>query len=166
MRNRSGFYEIELSEEILINQLVRKGIEIKQFFIWYYDLNVEKQTALISSLFEYAYQSGFDDFIVNVALEQSNLQKYDNFIQRILKLGFDIDAIEDWCLNLDLNEREIVFKFSVFLFGIAENNVYFNICLKEKNCNHWWHRNLMDDTVVKSILNNPEYYLSSRKDDQ
>jgi len=165
MIKRDGFYEVDLNDEILMNQLIRNGIDYAQFLNWYNKLNFEEQSVLVSALFEFAYQSGINESIINDAFEKSGVLKSEHLIPVVLDFGADIDAIEEWYIQLSPDERSVVFKYSVFLFGIAENNVYLNKCSKDENCNHWWHRDLLDDKVVNSILTNPEYFLTSRKDD-
>lgn len=32
-------------------------------------------------------------------------------------------------------------------------------------CNHWWHRDLLDERVVQDLLNDPRYYVTAMKDD-
>jgi len=165
MIKRDGFYELDLNDEILMNQLIRNGINFAQFLNWYNKLNIEEQSALVSTLFEFAYQAGVKQSIIIDAFEKSGVSESEHLIREVLEFGTDIDAIEDLYLQLTLDERSIVFKYSVFLFCIAENNVYFNICLKDENCNHWWHRDILDEKVVVSILTDPECFIILGKDD-
>jgi hypothetical protein len=32
-------------------------------------------------------------------------------------------------------------------------------------CNHWWHRDLLDERVVRDLLSDPHFYLTAMKDD-
>jgi hypothetical protein len=35
----------------------------------------------------------------------------------------------------------------------------------KESCNHWWHRDLLDDRVVEARLADPTFYNTSMKDD-
>jgi hypothetical protein len=51
----------------------------------------------------------------------------------------------------------------VYLFGTAEGRVYQGAT--REGCNHWWHRDLLDERVVQALLNDPQYWRTSMKDD-
>ncbi|NRA69270.1 MAG: hypothetical protein HRU19_32670, partial [Pseudobacteriovorax sp.] len=57
-------------------------------------------------------------------------------------------AMEKIC-TLPENEREKSFKLLVSLLGVSDGRRR----SEEVYCNHWWHRDLSDDEVVRDILN-------------
>lgn len=61
------------------------------------------------------------------------------------------------------HERFTVFTMAAHLFSVAEGRVF--RAETKAGCNHWWHRDLLDDRVAQAILNDPEYYNTSMKDD-
>jgi len=61
-------------------------------------------------------------------------------------------------------QQEVVLRLLVYLFGYAEERIYSRET--EEWCNHWWHRDLLDERVVNDLLADPEYYRTSMKDDQ
>ncbi len=75
----------------------------------------------------------------------------------------DLVGLHAWLLELSETDRLIVFALAVYLFGKAEGRVYRQ---EEKQwCNHWWHRDLLDERVVNAILNDPMFYTTAMKDD-
>lgn len=161
----NGGYELDLADEILMNKLIRNGIKFDKFLCWYNKLNIEQQSALVATLFEFAYQSGVTDSVINRALEESEVSKSEPLIQSVLTFKTDLDGIEEWYLQLTEINRSVVFKFAVYYFGVAENNVFIHMCSKSDNCDHWWHRNILDDNIVKALIDDPKFYLTSKKDD-
>ena len=57
-----------------------------------------------------------------------------------------------------------VFRFCVFLFGVAEGRVFSRET--REHCNHWWHRDLLDERVVESLLADPTYFRTAMRDDE
>jgi hypothetical protein len=58
-----------------------------------------------------------------------------------------------WVEGLSDADRAVVFWLFVFLFGVAEGRVYQRET--PEHCNHWWHRDLLDDRVVRDLVTNP-----------
>ena len=165
MINNNGLYEIDLNDQIMMNQFIRNGIDFPSFDKWYCQLSDEEKSVLVSALVEFAYQAGLSEAIMSDAFIKSGVLKEDKLIKELLDFNLDMDSIEEWYYQLIPSEKIKVFKFSVYLFGLAENNVFFNVCSVNEDCNHWWHRDILNNDVVESIINNAEYYLTSKKDD-
>jgi len=156
-------------ETIKINQLIRTRIDIEGFNTWYRDLSPNRQDPLISTLFEFAYQAGVDaatwkesaiigGFTDHVALVESVKSFH------LTEIGLhDWTGFNSWLGSLSAQEKNTTFLIAVVLFGVAEGNVFRNETIA--SCNHWWHRDLLDARVVDAILNDPEYYRTSMKDD-
>ena len=168
---KDGWSTLELTEIIRVNQLVRRHIDLAGFQAWYEELSPSEQCTLIYALFEFAYQAGVDEDVWEQTLDQIHVE--DNLALSVLssllrrssrerKLK-DWIGLKRWLLNSSDMERLDALKIAVYLFGIAEARV-FNNEMKEY-CNHWWHRDLLDERVVRAILEDPEYYKTSMKDD-
>lgn len=160
---------LEPSEIIRINQLVRNRIDLPGFMEWYEQLSIPQQLSLISTLFEFAHQAGVDNQIweeilyaavVTPAIELAQQSK--SFHDYELGI-YDWGGFNRWLQELSDANRTKVFTVGVYLFGTAEAKVL----SKERAewCNHWWHRDLLDDRVVRDILSNPKFYVTSMKDD-
>ncbi len=161
------WFSLELPEVIRANQLVRRTIDVEGFNRWYEQLSVPEGCALIYTLFEFAHQAGVDENIFAEALSAANLENGHPLVEKfrtfIGKNYPDWLNFHKWIMQLPETDRFIIFTFAVYLFGMAEGRVYRN---EQKDwCNHWWHRDLLDERVVNSILNNPEFYMTDMKDD-
>lgn len=161
------WFSLELPEIIRANQLVRRTIDVDGFNLWYGQLSVPERCCLIYSLLEFAYQAGVNENVFVGALSAAGLETnhplVENFRTFIGKNYPDWLGFHKWIMQITEADRFIIFAFAVYLFGIAEGQVYRNE--KKEWCNHWWHRDLLDERVVNSILNNPEFYTTSMKDD-
>jgi len=159
---------LELPDLIRINQLIRTHIDFDQFKQWYDVLAVPQQCALITKLCEFAYQAGFTPATYQEALAEAGLEASDPLIKKAASFHkpyayLDLHSLHYWAVELTDIERFTVFRKFVYLFGKAEGNVYKHET--KEGCNHWWHRNLLDERVVHAILSNPRYYYTSMKDD-
>ena len=162
-------FQLDLAEMIRINQLVRGKIDLAGFTAWYEQLSFTGQRALIASLIFFAEQArGLNDADWNEALATTNLERtnplFENRAAFLRKLVTEMDDFDDWLAQLSNADRFAVFTFLVHLFGVAEGKIYRN---EQKDwCNHWWHRDLLDERVVHDILNDPKFYMTSMKDDE
>jgi hypothetical protein len=164
----NGTVSLELADIIRVNQLVRNQIDFEGFQEWYDSLSVPEQTALITSLFNFAFQAGTEEEIYEEALNAASLDLENPLVvqaksfhkpYRFLNL-FEMDP---WLTQLDKVERFTVFKMCVYLFGTAERKVFQGET--KESCNHWWHRDLLDERVVQALLDDPQYWRTSMKDD-
>lgn len=162
------WFSLELPEIIRVNQLIRQTIDVEGFNSWYEQLPVPEKCALIHTLFEFAYQAGVDQNIYAEALSAANLEIEHPLIEIfrtfIGKNYPDWIRFHEWIKQLSEADRFIIFTFAVHLFGKAEGRSYRNE--QKEWCNHWWHRDLSDERVVDSILNDPKFYMTSMKDDE
>ncbi|HEY9402008.1 MAG TPA: DUF5958 family protein [Pyrinomonadaceae bacterium] len=165
--HENQFFLLDLSEIIRVNQLVRQNIDFDGFIAWYEKLSIPERCALITALFEFAYQAGVNEGMYEEALSAANINKGHPLVEKAK--GFfseyfsDLASLHNWLFGLSETDRSVVFTLAVFLFGKAEGRVY---AQEDKEwCNHWWHRDLLDERVVKSILNDPKFYMTAMKDD-
>ena len=162
-----GLFQLELSEIIRVNQLIREKIDLDGFTAWHRQLSLSEQRALVGCLLEFAWQAGVDETILDEAilaadLESSLAAKTTSLLRKPHFL--DLVSFDHWLKQLAEPDRFAVFTFSVYLFGIAEGGVYRNE--QRAYCNHWWHRDLLDERVVQDLLNDPQFWATSMKDDE
>lgn len=158
--------EFELADLIRLNQLVRGWIDIAGFHSWYASLPFERQRALTYQLCEFAYQAGVDDALWDEALAASGLSASDPVVRRALAAGrgqHPVFRLHDFVVALPAEDLATAFRLFVYLFGTAEGRVYRRE--SKEHCNHWWHRDLLDERVVRDLLHDPRYYATARKDD-
>jgi Family of unknown function (DUF5958) len=155
-----------LPDLIRVNQLIRGRIDFEGFQTWYAALVPERRRALAYLLCEFAHQAGVDETIWNEALAASGLPWGDLVIQQLLSAGraeHPVLRLYHFMVALPEADLPTVFKLFVYLFGEAEGRVYRGETTEY--CNHWWHRDLLDERVVHDLLRDPQYYMTSRKDD-
>ena len=155
-----------LAETIKINQLVRNKIRVDAFCEWYNYLDDAKQLTLIWTLWEFACQAHVYDDIWIEALKLTGLSEHlsvSELYKIIMRDGPDWRRLYEFLISTKNEDRYTIFMFSIYIFGLAEGRVY-KVCTVQ-SCNHWWHRDLLKKSVVESILNDPEFYMTSKKDD-
>jgi len=165
-QQHNEYWRIELADEIRLNRLIRGRLDFEAFTSWYRSLIPNQQACLVSTLREYAYEAGVDDGVYAEALQGAGLIAADPAVQQAQGILRQTNAgfwIYQHLPELAEGDRFTVFTISVHLFAVAEGRV-FRAHTKD-HCNHWWHRDLLDDRVVQAILNDPKFYMTSMKDD-
>ena len=158
--------EFELSDLIRVNQLVRQRIDFEGFRAWYDALPAERRRALTYLLCEFAHQAGVSDTTWDEVLATSGLPASDPVVQRVWsarRAEFPVLPLYEFVAAVPEQDLSTVFRLFVYLFGTAEGRVYREEAVE--HCNHWWHRDLLDDRVVRHLVNDPRYYSTARKDD-
>jgi hypothetical protein len=156
----------ELADLIRVNQLVRGQIDFEGFRAWYAALPSEQRRALTYLLCEFAHQAGVSDASWDVALVASGLPASDPVVQEVLSAGrgeHPLFRLYEFVVAVPEEDLPTAFRLFVYLFGTAEGRVYRRE--SKEHCNHWWHRDLMDERVVRDLLSNPQYYSTAWKDD-
>ncbi len=155
---------------IRMNQLVRRGIDLDGFLVWYRTLDAPEHRALATRLFEFAGEAGYGAEDLRQAIERAGLRPEDPVARRVAVDWADPRTDfprylerRAWLDALGDADREPAFRIAACLFGIAEGRVYRSE--SKASCNHWWHRDLLDERVVRAILADPNYHRTSRKDD-
>jgi hypothetical protein len=167
MKYQNNEVVLEKADLIRLNRLVRSRTDYGGFRDWYGSLNADEQATLTSQLCHFAYQAGVDDAVFEKAAHDAGLSGERGFLALAKKVrgpsGLNLGGFTRWLRSAAVAERERAFRFFVYLFGEAERGVI----QKEdrRTCNHWWHRNLDDPRVVQNILDDPEYYKSSPRND-
>jgi hypothetical protein len=161
------WFTLELAEIIRVNQLVRRKIDFDGFTSWFEELSVPERCSLTTILFEFAYQAGVDESTYDISLATANIGKDNSLAERsrqFFRTSFsDLAGLHKWLQQLPEDDRFVVFKLGVYLFGQAEGRVY--DAEKKDWCNHWWHRDLLDERVVNSLINDQQFYRTAMRDD-
>ena len=160
--------ELELIEEIRMNQLVRSHIDLAGFQNWYSSLSADGQVVLLFTLHSYAQQAGGREDVYHAAVQAAQIPEEQALVQELASFRGPYSRtlnihLRDWLKNSEGKEREVVLSILVHYFGIAERRVLANHT--PAGCNHWWHRDLLDERVVNDLLKNPRYAYTSMKDD-
>ena len=159
-------HNFQLADLIRVNQLVRGRIDFDGFRAWYRSLPAEQRRAMTYLLCEFAHQAGVDDTTWDDALAQSGLPASNPVVQRLWstrRAEFAVLPLYTFVMGVPDDDLPTVFKFFVYLFGTAEG-ASFRRESKER-CNHWWHRDLLDERVVRDLLTDPRFYMTAMKDD-
>lgn len=160
------FHQLSLPELIRMNQLVRDEIDLAGFGQWYESSTLPVRLGIIYSLADFAFQAGVDEDILENAVQTGKLDKAAPVVRDLFNFSSpspDWSALHQWLQTAADAELVIAFRFYTCLFGCAEQRVYQSQC--DKDCTHWWHRDLKDPRVVRDLLRNPRYFLTSRNDD-
>ena len=159
-------HRFELADLIRVNQLVRGRTNFEGFQAWYDAIAPDQRQSLACLLCELAHQAGVDDGIWDEALTASGVTATEPVVRRVLAAGrmeFPVSRLYELIIALPEKDLPTVFRLVVHLFGTAEGKVYRADTLAW--CNHWWHRDLLDDRVVRDLLGDPEFYMTAMKDD-
>ncbi len=167
MKLHNDTWLLELPDIIKANQLIRRGVNSDDFKTWYEELDLGQKRALTYTLCEFAHQSGVNDDIYKEVAQISGFTTSHPAVSKAssFRRGEHPDMIQLYFWIMQLPEVELypVFQWFVLLFGVAEGRVY--RAESKESCNHWWHRDLLDERIVQDLLNDPKFYMTSMKDD-
>ena len=167
MRETHGMWQLDLPDLIRMNQLVRGRVDFEGFEGWYAALQPAQRLALTDSLCEFAHQAGVTDAAWDEALVTARLPPAHPVVSRMLQCRRDEfpDSLGMHGVLTALGGDELATAFRLFvaLFGAAEGRVYRGE--RKAWCNHWWHRDLLDERVVRDLLADPGYYRTAMRDD-
>lgn len=159
-------FAFELADLIRLNQLVRERIDIDGFRAWYDSLPAEGRRALTHVLCEFAHQAGVSESTWTEALSASGFSESNPLVAEVLSVGRAKHGgfmLGQFLRDISDEDLPTAFELFVYLFGVAEGTVYRGE--SKRWCNHWWHRDLLDERVVEDLLNDPEYFFTSMADD-
>ena len=162
-----GHIKLELLDVIRVNQLVRGGADTSGAISWFREVSHEEQNALLGSLLFFAAQAGFDEASWEEALIGAEHED-GAIIERVrahLFRSFPRDyELVDWFASLDDLSRSAIYVLVLRVFAAAEGRRVRGE--QKEHCNHWWHRDLLDERVVEDILNDPNFHMTSMADDE
>jgi len=162
------FFTLELAELIKVNRLVRGSINLEDFCSWYDSIPAGEQSALLYHLHLFAQQAGCDKQIWQRAVHETEYTDDDPLVRAVASFrgGYspELAGEYEWLSSLDATKRRHLLSLYVYLFGYAEARVFARET--EKCCNHWWHRDLLDERVVHALLTDADFERTSMKDDR
>jgi hypothetical protein len=152
--SKAGVIYLEFGELMRINRLVRGRIKYEAFSEWYASLSTLKQAALIKALNDFATQAGYDDALCDQAIAEAQLDANDPQVvcaRSFINDRWSMPSREFywWLVSLPKSERLRVFKYFVYVFGLAEG-VSYRACHDHGQCSHWWHGDLPTDEQLAS----------------
>lgn len=171
MRRHGEHVILELPDLIRMNRLVRGGIDIEGFAVWFEQLGDDEGRGLIDTVITYACEAGVTEPIYAEALRRAGLSVDDAWVatltDRFRGDGPDrshrgLQRVRDDIKVADRAELRRLLGWAVHVFGVAEGRVSAD---PAESCNHWWHRDLTDDRVVQDLLHDPKYYKTAKRDD-
>jgi hypothetical protein len=148
--------EVEVSDLIRINQLVRGATDTAGLGQWYGSLAHPEQTTLIVTLMDFAHQARPQKGEWHRAIETAGLVTNPELVERLRAYVDDqYYSKEDgfhynWLHTASEPDRAAAFWFAAHLFGFAARRQ-----LRSCQCDgryHWWHRGLTDERVVRELL--------------
>lgn len=168
MIERDGGWLVELTDLIRANQLVRGRIDLGGFEEWYDAMLYAQRVVLGDVLFAFAHQAGVLDADDEQALAVAGVPADHPVARRLNEARqerhFPFMVAARLLPTLDDGDMRVAFRLFAALFGVAEGRVY---RLETPGCcNHWWHRDLLDERVVQDLLADPNYFRTSMRDDQ
>ncbi|MDY3556166.1 DUF5958 family protein [Gemmata sp. JC717] len=168
MIERDGRWMVELPDLIRANQLVRGRIDLDGFGEWHDALLPAQRVVLGDVLFTFAHQAGVLDADYGQALAVAGVPADHRVVRRFndarQERHFPFMVAARLLPTLDDGDMRVAFRLFAALFGIAEGRVYKREA--PECCNHWWHRDLLDERAVQDLLADPNYFRTSMWDDQ
>lgn len=169
-----GLVTMELEDLIRMNRLIRKGVDLAGFEDGYACLHSDEQVALRSELHLCAQQAGGREDVFDAAVKAAGITRGQPLVATLS--GFrggtyrggaipngPRDATE-WLMSLRGDERHLLLPVLVHYFGIAEGRLYASET--PESCNHWWHRDLLDERVMDDLRNDTRYQQTAMRDDE
>ncbi|MEZ6185660.1 MAG: DUF5958 family protein [Planctomycetota bacterium] len=163
MKLRNGQVLLELSDLIRLNALVRGGVDWDGFEAWNSELTEQESRALLVEVLYCASQAGLSEGVVEDATRCAGFAEDDAFVLDA-NVHLRSGAWSEWADRLSEGVQILRgLRWSVHVFGAAEAQVLAGET--PESCNHWWHRDLLDERVVAALLRDPQFWKTSMRDD-
>lgn len=146
------FRLLTISRLILLNQYVQGIVKREEVVLWYSCLDENDKQSAVKEVWMLATQAHVIEDDVLAATAEADLKPTHAPVQ-ILKTckmpfhrrGYELATLKGTSLNH-------AFLLALECFALAERR------RKEQEepqkCNHWWHRDLADENIIRDILNN------------
>lgn len=158
---------LSLKDTIRANQLIRGGIDEAGFDAWCRQSSAYELTILTAQLYHFACQAGVDENLWSEALGNARLEPDDSAVvgvHRVIEgFGLNLEDLHYYLLSCTAEDRKKCLRLFSHLFALAEGRVFEAEC--KDRCNHWWHRDLLDERFVDSLLRDPDYDRTSMSTD-
>ncbi|HYE68779.1 MAG TPA: DUF5958 family protein [Anaerovoracaceae bacterium] len=141
---------LTMKELILLNQYVQGVVKRLEIVNWFSSLPEDDKRSVVKSVWLLAVQAQIvEDDIPTVTLEAGLKPTHTPVVmlskgnESLHKRGYGLSRLSGVVLNQ-------AFLLVLESFALAERR------RKEKEgseeCNHWWHKNLADENIIKEIL--------------
>lgn len=142
----------EAQDIIRINQMAQGGRSLADASAWFSEHDAQEQRALIQTVGYLALQAGAVPADAKEAAERAGIKPG---VPACVLMGKGVPKQQlDKLLELPREENLRSFSFLVGLLSVADARRKASKCAA--GCNHWWHRNLGDEEIVKEILDSGE----------
>ena len=143
--------KILAKERILLNQIAQGCTSIEEGESWFFSQSENRRGPLLRELSAMALQAGFLLADVGPAASLVGLKKGAT---PCVLLGAGRQKIQvAKVLSLPQSEASSVFRLLIGLLSVADRRRR-KQC--EANCQHWWHRDLSDESVVAGLVSSME----------
>lgn len=146
------FKALTLPKLILLNQYVQQVVTRQEIDKWFLSLEENEKQSSVKEVWILATQAQVAEGDVLQAAKEAELKPTHTPVVMLLanklplyRRGYELANMKGSVLNQ-------AFLLTLECFVLAERR------RKEKedmkNCNHWWHKDLSDERVIKEILEN------------
>ncbi len=143
---------LTIQELVLLNQYVQGVVLKKEIYNWFSSLVERDKQSVVKSIWVLATQAQVIESDIPIATLAADLKPTHTPVVMISKgdvslynRGYRLSELKGTILNQ-------AFLLVLECFALAERR------RKEKEgtseCNHWWHKDLSDERVIKEILQN------------
>lgn len=141
---------LTIQELLLLNQYVQGVVSKSEVTKWFLALKETEKQSVVKNIWALAIQAQVIESDIQDAIGAAGLKPTQTPVVMISKgnislhnRGYKLSMLKDTVLNQ-------AFFLILECFAIAERR------RKEKedplNCNHWWHKDLSDERIIKEIL--------------
>ena len=138
-------------ERIFLNQIAQRCTSFEDGESWFFNQPEDRRRPLLRELSAMALQAGFVPADVRPAASLVRLKKGATPCV-LLSVGRPKIQMAK-VLSLPQSESSSVFKLLIGLLSIADQRRR-KQC--KADCQHWWHRDLSDESVVADLLSTME----------
>jgi len=139
-------------ELILLNQYVQGVVLKNEIENWFLSFEEVDKQSIVKSIWELATQAQIRESDIPIATINSGLKSthtpvviVSNDDTKLYSRGYKLSTLKGTVLKQ-------AFSLVIECFALAEKRRKENEDKLE--CNHWWHRDLSDEHIVKDILEN------------
>lgn len=143
----------DLADSIQLNQLVRDGVDEHGFRAWLARLGVDAQAEVAYFAYAYAGEAYVDGATCDaVAAAVAPPPEAVAFVRRMIgERSSRQTELQRWFREIEPDARARAARFFLHLFARADESRR-GACGRPGDCNHDWHRDLLDPAVVEDLL--------------
>lgn len=139
---------MKIEDEILVNQLAQKIIDIAQGLVWFSQHDVEGKRGILRAINTFVKQASMRSEDAALAIADSGLKP--TLTPCVLLARADTPSRLAQMASLPETELGAAFRLLISLLGVADSR---RRTTKPLNLtNHWWHRDLSNAGEVRDII--------------